>query len=362
MREANDSFLPFDVAIIDASSDFGAAERVATWVRDQGYDSKTRLVLMTALGRRGDVGRLKQLGFSAYVTKPVKRGQLHEIMNLVAHGSFTAGQTELVTRYTVQEVGRQRLRVLVVDDGEVNRQVASSMLESLGWRAEVAEDAQQALSALARERYELVLMDVQMPGMDGRTATRVIREGRQGVKDPMVPIIAVTAHAGHDEEQACLAAGMDEYLTKPLEMKRLAKVLSRWHEVLRTESPERHSFEDTAELTPSQGPKTFDRTALLERLGGDEAAVGSILTLFKNTAPATLEKIAAGLCDGNLTMVSRLAHQLKGSAGNCGAMAMHKVSHHVERWAAENDAERASKAFEHLKEQFDIFVSETGQA
>ncbi|GEM_PF-4061518 len=357
MREANNRYLPFEVVIVDANSEAGAVERLAAWVKDSNSTGTTRLLLMTALGRRGDVQRLKDLGYAAYITKPVKRGQLHEVLNLISHGvPSDGGNEDLITRFVAQEVGRQRLGVLVVDDSEVNRQVALGMLESLGWRGEAVASAPEALAALANQRYELVLMDVQMPEMDGRTATRMIREGRRGVKDPTVPVVAVTAHASQLEEDACLAAGMDEFITKPIELKRLAKVLSRWHEVLRNDHREPRDFEDTSELSPAKGPPLFDRAALLERLGGDDSLVEGIIQVFRDSMPPLVLSLQEALEEGNLVKASRQAHQLKGAAGNVGAMALHKVTHQLEKWASQGDPQRAVSSFERLKSEFERFL------
>ena len=170
------------------------------------------LVMMTSMGSRGDAGRLEALGFAAYLTKPVKQSQLFDCLVVVLQparrGWTPRAAPRIVTRHALADRDKRRVRILLAEDNAINQKVALKTLEKLGYRAEaVGNGAEAAGGARQRRRYDLVLMDVQMPEMDGIEATRRIRDPRSAVLDHDVPIVALTAHAMAEDRDACLAAG-----------------------------------------------------------------------------------------------------------------------------------------------------------
>ena len=196
------------------------------------------LIMMTSMGARGDASRLEGVGFAAYLTKPVKQSQLFDCLMVVMHREdpAEAGVRRIVTRHSLADRVKRRARILLAEDNAINRKVALKTLERLGYRAEAVDDGQAAVDALATRHFDLVLMDVQMPVMDGVAATRRIREKASPVLDHEVPIVALTAHAMADDRAACLAAGMNDYLSKPIQPDKLAAVIARW--MRREEDPQ----------------------------------------------------------------------------------------------------------------------------
>jgi CheY-like chemotaxis protein len=229
----------------------------------------TRLVLLTSQGQRGDAKAAQAAGYAGYLSKPVHAPQLYDCLTAVLKTSAQAfafeGQSEgrtvrpeFVTRHSLAEKNAQAIaKILVAEDNAVNQKVAIRMLEKLGYRADLVANGLEALDALTRISYDAILMDCQMPEMDGFQATRLIREREQargnvesGIQnDEMtlagspssiphspfliqhsqrVPIIAMTANALQEDRGRCLAAGMDDYLSKPVQPKVLAEVLARW--------------------------------------------------------------------------------------------------------------------------------------
>ena len=187
--------------------------------------------MLTSIGARGDAKRLYQAGFDAYLTKPVRHTQLRECLSAVLgiqRDVKPEHKHELVTKHSIAEDKRRKVRLLLAEDNPVNQKVALRIIEKLGYRADAVANGKEAIKALEMIPYDLVLMDVQMPEMDGIEATRVIRAGNNGVKNQAIPIIAMTAHALKEDRERCLAAGMDYYLTKPIRPQDLADAVERF--------------------------------------------------------------------------------------------------------------------------------------
>ncbi len=174
----------------------------------------TTIILLASPGHLGDAARCHKLGISAYLVKPIRQGELLQAMCTVLHSS-TQKETRLVTRHSLREA-RKRYRVLLAEDDSVNQMFAVSLLERRGYIVTVADNGREALAALKKKDFDVVLMHVQMPGMDGFEATAAIRE-RESAEGRHTPIIAMTAHALQGDKERCLSAGMDAYISKPIE-------------------------------------------------------------------------------------------------------------------------------------------------
>jgi CheY-like chemotaxis protein len=199
----------------------------------------TRLVLLTSRGQRGDAVLARDAGCMAYLTKPVRETQLRECLAAVLNAAPASMTVEgnsghevptstLITRHSLAEARmRDSPRILLAEDNVVNQKVAVRMLEKLGYRVDVVSNGREAVEAVSRVNYAMVLMDCQMPVMDGlQAATEIRRQEASGVH---LPIIAMTANAAVDDRAACLAAGMDDFVSKPVHAQTLAAVLARWH-------------------------------------------------------------------------------------------------------------------------------------
>jgi CheY-like chemotaxis protein len=189
------------------------------------------LVMLTSVGMRGDAEYFKRLGFAAYLLKPVKQSQLLECLRIITGktagvGKDTPGQ--IVTRYSISEDHKQRLRILVAEDNVINQKVVMRVLEKkLGYSADIVPNGKEAIESLERSDYHLVLMDCQMPELDGYEATRIIRNENSSVRNHNIPIIAMTASAMNGDREKCLEAGMNDYVTKPVNMQVLADAIKR---------------------------------------------------------------------------------------------------------------------------------------
>jgi PAS domain S-box-containing protein len=243
------------------------------------------------------------------------------------------------------------VRLLVVEDNAVNRSVALGLLKKLGLSADTAEDGEKALAALEKQTYDLVLMDCQMPVMDGYEATRRIRatEGAKG----KIPVVAMTAHAMSGDREKCLAAGMDDYVAKPISRSALVKALERWlpdrkNEVAAEEAACSLSVES------NDGPLVvWDETFLLRLLEGDREMVDEVIAEYMEDAPNKLAALASALASGKVEEIRMCAHSIKGSAGSVGADALRSAAFDMETAARSGDLAGAVALSKKLEREFD---------
>ncbi|MEI6701900.1 MAG: response regulator [Deltaproteobacteria bacterium] len=242
LREAARENDPFLVALLDQQMPGMDGMELGRLIKGDPLLESTLLVMVTSLARRGDAAVLLQIGFSGYLTKPVRQSQLHECISLVLgrkkqiselHQTSEVSKTSdvlsaLITRHTVAEASNWAIRILLAEDNVINQKVAQNILNKLGCKADLVANGLEAVRALEMINYDLVLMDCLMPEMDGFEATAVIRDPTSKVLNHNVPIIAMTANAMKGDRENCIKAGMDDYLSKPVKKDELAAVLERW--------------------------------------------------------------------------------------------------------------------------------------
>src|SRR5881409_1391606 len=273
LRRAARAGTPYDLAILDAQMPDQDGFELATAVRADRALAATRLLILTSAGQRGDGERCRQLGIQAYLTKPIARADLVEAVGTVLAGTASApGAADLVTRHSIAE-SRHALRVLLAEDNLVNQQVATAMLLKRGHQVDVVSNGREAVEAVARGRYDVVLMDIQMPEMDGFEATANIRALPQG---RTLPIIALTAHALSGERERCLERGMSGYLAKPFKAHDLFAAV---------EGRGPQAADSGVAPSPAVDLAAFRRT--MEEAGAAEAVDG-ILETFVATMPQRL--------------------------------------------------------------------------
>jgi CheY-like chemotaxis protein len=198
-------------------------------IRQTDELSTATIIMLTSAGHRGDAERCKELGIAAYLSKPIRQSELREAIARVLGARAQEGAIPLVTRFSLQDARgpQESLRVLIAEDNPVNQRVITRLLEKRGHRVAVAANGREAVQALEKDDYDLVLMDVQMPVMGGFEATAEIRQKENGTGKRR-PIIALTAHAMKGDQERCLAAGMDGYLTKPIRLQELEEILGKY--------------------------------------------------------------------------------------------------------------------------------------
>ncbi|MBZ5695902.1 MAG: response regulator [Acidobacteriia bacterium] len=334
----------FPLILLDAQmpemDGFALAESIK---RNPAWRGATVMMLSSA-GQRGDAMRCRELGIAAYLTKPVRKEELLDAI-LTALGTRTGSETRrtLVTRHSLRE-GREKLRVLLAEDNAVNQLVALRLLEKHGHVVTVAANGRKALEALEKETYDVVLMDVQMPEMDGLEATRTIRE-KEKTTGEHIPIVAMTAHAMKGDEERCLEAGMDDYLTKPIETPELLATLE--------EIGNRKRSADLALDSPSKSSAAdaIDLASVLERLEGDRALFDELTRMFEEECPKILEGMRLAIATHDARSLEHHAHTLKGSSANLGALAVSHAAAEIERLAKSDNVDNTSDQFRVLQEE-----------
>ncbi|HZE94865.1 MAG TPA: response regulator, partial [Gemmatimonadales bacterium] len=325
----------YDLAILDVQMPDMDGFQLATAVRAEKKLARTNLLMLTSAGQRGDGERCRELGIRGYLTKPISRSDLLEALGTVlAAAPGEAGTPQVVTRHTIAE-SRRTLRVLLAEDNPVNQQVAVAMLVKRGHEVHVSSNGREAVDAVRERDYDIVLMDIQMPEMDGFEATRAIRATTKG-KD--LPIVGLTAHALSGERERCLAQGMTEYLAKPFRAHELFALVEGT-----AERPASAPAAPAAELPPPVDLEGF-RTTLRE--AGAEQALYSIIDTFVRHAPDRLAALAGAVAGGNGVEIAKAAHVYRGAAATIGARGLAELLERVENTARAGDVAAAREAFE----------------
>ena len=333
----------YDVAIVDMLMPGKDGLQLAKELKAHPIGSKIHLIILTSLIQRGHAELARQAGFVAYLTKPVRHDQLSNCLRTVLGipepvieartAAIAAPAPPLITQYTLAEIASAP-RVLVAEDNLINQKLAVRMLEKLGYQADIVENGRDALAAVGRGSYVAILMDCQMPLLDGFEATRLIREGERreamGEREESVatsplplasrhiPIVALTANAMIGDRERCLAAGMDDYLTKPLRKNDLKEALERWIPVSR---PSQATAAGSATPTDTEEradalPVIFDSATMLRNIGGDRQLLDQLIGLFLQRYQPMLEDIRTTLAGRDQQAIEQAAHLLKGTAGN----------------------------------------------
>ncbi len=298
---------PFDLILLDGHMPHLDGIALAQSLRAIPKAACAKRVLLTSGKLLGDKER-QQLGLDAALSKPVRRSKLEELLR-----SLFSTQHRVEAASTAP--GRSfslSARLLVVEDNPVNQKVIAKLLERLGLSFELATDGQEALDKLKAQRFDLVLMDCQMPVLDGYQATRAWRAHERAHQLDPTPIVALTAHAGEGEREKCLSCGMDDYLAKPITRQALEQMLMRFLELKES---------------------LFDRRLALQQLEGDEELLQELLALFLDEAPKRLAALEEGRRLGELEQVREAAHALKGMAGQIGALTLKDQAASIERKA-----------------------------
>ncbi|MEI7635977.1 MAG: PAS domain S-box protein [Syntrophus sp. (in: bacteria)] len=344
---------PFHVAILDMQMPGMDGATLGRMIKSDDKLKNIRLVMMTSVGQRGDAKLMEEIGFAAYLIKPVRQADLFEVLSVVLAGEAPPLAVQpLVTRHSIRELRRGSVRILLAEDDFVNQDVALGILKKLGFHADAVSNGAEAVKALETTNYDLVLMDVQMPEVDGLTATRIIRDPQSAVRNHKVPVIAMTAYAMKGDREKCLEAGMNDYVPKPVEPQALADALEKWLPQDRMVTQEKTS--GIAEGTPPASvtePAVFDRAGVMARVMDDEYLARKVIGRFLDVIPTQIEVLHGFVKSGAASNIERQAHTIKGASATCGGEAVRAVALKMEEAARDGDLELVAVCFPELEKQ-----------
>ncbi|WP_161604517.1 hybrid sensor histidine kinase/response regulator [Roseiconus nitratireducens] len=377
LDSAHQSGQPYRLVLLDNMMPTMDGFELAKHIRRHPELVDATLMMISSAARREDAIRCKKIGVSHYLSKPIRRVELMESLNEAL--GIAAAENQPPEGPQTTETCSKPLRLLLAEDNPVNQKLAIRLLEKRGHSVKVVGNGREAIAAVAEETFDAVLMDVQMPEMDGIDATIALRQ-RERQTGGHVPVIAMTAHAMEGDRQRCLDAGMDDYVSKPLHPSDLFDTIEKNASAQPT-SEAAHTTEASASLCsdgaervnqepcnqepcdqqasdeePSvqQPVVTFDRAAALEFMGGDEALFADVVQAFCEEYPILLSQIRDGLQQGDDKLLRRAAHTLKSNARTLGASQIFETSQRLEAFAAEADMKAAASLVPELEASLPI--------
>jgi PAS domain S-box-containing protein len=401
MRAAAARNDPYRLILLDMQMPEMDGEQTIRELKSDAVAAEAAVIVLTSMGQRGDAARLEALGCSGYLLKPIKQNQLYDaIVTILGRRKIQRDESQsarLVTRHTLSEQKRHMAKLLLAEDNPINQKLAVTLLQKAGYAVDVVENGKLAFEAVRTRHYHIVLMDVQMPVMDGLEATRMIREYEEGTRH--TPIIALTAHAMKGDRERCEAAGMDDYLSKPLEPDVVFATIEKWLAVSMA-GPGRAEQELSAEIPPSEeeqapilveesapvldsgrdyiemsdaspsisdfgyyslsGPETqaspasdiqtehpeelgIDLEQALPRFGNDRDFYKEILAEFIEEMPERMRQLHAALEDQDAQAFALAAHSMKGVAANLSANRLAKLAFEAEMMGKTSDLSQAAQ-------------------
>ena len=333
---------PFRVILIDGQMPGMDGFELAEKIHANPQLAGATILMLTSGGHPGEANRCRQLGICAYLLKPVmKPDLLAAILAGLGHQRSQTSSALLVTRHTLRE--SRQLRILVAEDNTVNQTLIMRVLQKMGHTPVLAQNGKEALALASTEKFDVALMDIQMPEMDGLVATAAIRESEQKTGEHL-PIFAMTAHAMKGDRERCLEAGMDGYISKPVRFSDIEQTLASLSGAKLAKTSPRPS-------QPEGGAPSWNQAEALERIGGDKDLLQDLCGIFLEESPKLLEKLRQAVRDEDCEAVLRTAHSLKGEAGYLGAAVTSQAARQLEHMAEQKDLAGAAETLTILERE-----------
>jgi CheY-like chemotaxis protein len=347
LEAAESSGQPFPVVLLDAMMPLTDGFTLARCIKDSPNLAGTVIMMLSSAAQVDDSARCRELGISLYVTKPVRQSELLDAVMSALGGELRTTRMGSAAGGSSILKSSRPMRILLAEDNPVNQRLAVRILEKWGHSVVVTGNGRKALEAWENERFDVVLMDVQMPEMSGIEATREIRE-REKPTGQHTPIIAMTAHAMEGDREKCLSAGMDQYVTKPIDQKRLFEAV----ECVSLKRPPT----EAPDMNEPDNQLQFDPGVILKRVDGDLGLLKEIADLFVEDTPRLLSEVRNAIARGDGKSLERTAHTLKGSVGNFGARSAFDAALQLEQMGRNGDFARADETFARLEQQVNLLV------
>jgi signal transduction histidine kinase/DNA-binding response OmpR family regulator len=351
---------PYSIAMLDMQLPEMDGVQLGTEIKSDNTLADTHLILLTSQGQLGDAQKYKEAIFDAYLSKPLNQSILYN--TLLQLSDNTTDSQQVVTANSVGKLPEFNARVLVVEDNITNQMVAQGMLKNFGIKVELVANGEEALTALETLPFDLVFMDCQMPVMDGYEATRRIRAPESKVLDSAVPIVAMTANTMQGDREKCLAVGMNDFISKPIDPNKLQLALQQWlpkQEYKNTEQEEQIESvekESGVALLDAQEP-IFDFITMSSRLMNNKELIKKVMGMFLNDMPGHIEQLKKAIEEDNFLDAESQSHQIKGVAANVGAMALSVLAFKVEQAIKTGELEILSQTLLELESNFTLLIA-----
>jgi signal transduction histidine kinase/CheY-like chemotaxis protein/HPt (histidine-containing phosphotransfer) domain-containing protein len=345
---------PYQLMVTDINMPQMDGFNLVEKIRNMPALSSMVILALSSAGQRGDAERCRRLGIRSHLFKPVRKGELlAAIRSALAQPSLPASADRVLNEASQT----RRLQVLLAEDNRVNQIVATRMLEKMGHAVMVAGNGKIALTLLSTAHFDIALMDVQMPEVDGFEVTRRVRESEQSTQQHL-PIIAMTAHAMKGDRERCLEAGMDGYVSKPIDHQLLATAINTAiNDSVGGAADEtgRHPLEPAAVMNQQQPPMeaiAWNRADTLERLGGDEKLMQEVMTIFLREAPRHMAALGRCVVQGDAKGIEEIAHSLRGELGFLGIVSISQKAAELEKLGHTSDLGSTARTYEWLAADF----------
>ncbi len=358
LRQAAAAADPFHLVILDLQMPEMDGLTLAQTIRADPLIQKTHLVMLTSLGLRLDAQSWRSAGIDAYLVKPVKESRLFDCLaSVMAEAAAPAGHAHEL--HAIDSSGRRALnpkhvRILMAEDNVVNQKVGLRQLKKLGYAADAVANGVEVLDALKRIPYDIVLMDCHMPELDGYESTRLIRQletERKDSKRPPVYIIALTANALEGDREQCLAAGMNDYISKPVKLPELQAALQEAASFVRPVAPGKRMEAKSGGSEAVIDPSVLAGLRELQEPGEPDTAV-ELIDLFLRDTPGKIQSIQSAIARSDASALKESAHSLKGSASNLGARRLARLCAELEMRARDQRLTEAAGLFDKLTEEY----------
>ncbi len=368
LRRAAHTGDPYDIAIIDYQMPVIDGESLGIAIKAEPLFGNIKLIMLTSGTSAVKAEQIRELGFDAFVLKPIRQSQLLDMLVTVKRQGLPSESRLPVYKGPLPDAAEaakeafhgklasaalpEFLKVLIVEDNKVNQMVAKTLLRKMNCHVEIAENGRIGVDMTADNKYDIIFMDCQMPVMDGFEATKAIRTGKGN--NAGTAIVAMTANAMQGDKERCIAAGMNDYLSKPIKAAEVKAVMDKYCGRANMESS--GARERMAQILEGIAPIDFEQAMAV--VDGDIEMLGEIAELFFEEAPLLLERLEAAVAEGDQESAKREAHSFKGASGNMGAKRVQLIALESEMSAKNGDIEFVRLMLPLLKAELDAFRSE----
>lgn len=342
---------PYKIALLDMlMPDMDCVELASEIKQNPGFE-KMKLIMFAPIGRQDCLSRFEEMGFHAYLSKPIKRSQLFGCLDVII---YPKEKTALQPAESgkLPENAADRPYILVAEDNLVNQKLVAGILAKIGYQAEIVSDGKQAVDKLWHRKYDLVMMDIQMPEMDGYEATAMIRNPESNIFNHKIPVIAMTAHALKGDQEKCLIAGMDDYISKPIDIAKLKELLEKWTKEIRKNRAAPSGADEMC------GIPVFDFKSFFERVSEDISLMREILEAYLCEIPDLLANFSNSVAAKDSNTVKIIAHTIKGSSASISAMRLAKLAEKIELAVKAEEWDIVSDLVSKLKHQYELLKIE----